>query len=73
MHVTTGQIISPAEFLVLPVSARTDYVQIDGTPEQVERLSRATAHYSAVTGVDRSKRRAANKAARKARRNNRSR
>lgn len=73
MHVTTGQVISSFEFKALPPAARADYVQVDGTPEQVARLSRATAHYSAVTGSDRSKRRAANKAARKARRNNRSR
>jgi hypothetical protein len=71
MHVQTGQTITNIEYAALPPAERSQYVEISGTAEQVARLSHATAHYTAVTGRDRSKRRAVNKAARKARRNNR--
>jgi hypothetical protein len=45
-----------------------DPILLEGPPAELERVSRAVAHYSAVTRGDKSKRRAANKVARKARR-----
>lgn len=71
MHVPTGNLVSTNFIKTLAAAEQAEYVEITGSPEAVQRVSRATAHYGAVTGVDRSKRRTANKAARKARRNNR--
>jgi hypothetical protein len=71
MHVSTGQVISHTDFIALPASVQQDYVQVDGSPQNLARVSRAVAHYSAITSPDKARRRAANKAARKARRNNR--
>jgi hypothetical protein len=71
MNPFTGQTFTRAEFTALPATERAQLVEVKGSPAALDRLSRAAAHYSAVTGPDKARRRAANKAARKSRRHNR--
>lgn len=71
MDPNSGKLYTDAELKKLDAEYRAQLVELRGTPEDIERISRATAHYAAITGPDKSKARAANKAARKARRNNR--
>jgi hypothetical protein len=67
----SGRVYSDAEVKYLPAETRAGLVEISGSPAAISRLSHAAAHYSAVTGPDKARRRVANKAARKARRHNR--
>jgi hypothetical protein len=67
----SGKTYTSAEVPYLPLMVRSRLVSIGGSDADVARVSRAVEHYSAITGTDKAKRRAANKAARKARRANR--
>lgn len=67
MNPFTGQMQSTS---ISPVTSEP-LVEISGDPEHVAHVSQAVAHYHHVTSPVRAHRRAANKAARKARRLNR--
>jgi hypothetical protein len=64
----SGKTYSQGDVQSLPTEVRDRLVTVEGDQQQVAHLSRAVAHYAAVTGQDKARRRAANKAARKARR-----
>lgn len=67
----SGRVYADAEIKALPADVASRLVLVEGKPEDVERLSQAAATFTGITSAERSKRRAANKAARKARRHNR--
>lgn len=71
MDPNSGRLYTPEQVAKLDAESRARLVELRGKPEDIERVSRATAHYADMTGQNREKRRAASKAARKARRNNR--